>query len=202
MHSRFIRVGSVSLIIAVLFSLNAAFFQPTALAQEAEPELPVGDFRLLIKEEFILEQFETQLAPFAEELSAYGLTLSDPSIDFRDNNRIDVSATTELPLANTTITVRPTVTVAITAANNQMSILIEGVTMEGLALPATLLGAQLEGVQKQAEVQINEALIAVAQYFDIELAYVGTTEDLLILDFNFNFRFFNFDRDAEAEGES
>jgi hypothetical protein len=197
MHNRFVRVATAGLIVVLLFSLNAWLFPSTMFAQEDTPELPVGDFRLLIKEEFILEQIETQLAPFTESLSAYGLTLSDPSIDFRDNNRIDVSATTELPLGNNTITVRPTVTVAITAANNQMSIAIEGVTLEGMALPGALLGPQLESFQEQAQTQINEALVAVERLGGLELAYIGTTEDLLILDFNFNLQFYELDQDEE-----
>lgn len=191
MHNRRVRVGVVVLMAAFLFGLNSWLAPSSLHAQEITTDVPVGDFRLLFKEEFILEQIETQLAPFAEGLTVMGMPLSDPSVDFRENNRIDVSVTTELPFGGNPVTVRPTVTVAMTATNNQIEIAIEGVSLEGLALPPALLGAQLEPIQAQAQTRINEALVAVERLLGLELAYIGTTEDLLIVDFNFNLLFYD-----------
>ena len=153
----------------------------------------------MIKEEFILEQLETQVLPLLGNLSAFGLVLEDPSIDLRDDNVIDVSVTTELPVGNTPLTVRPTVSIGVAAAENQLSLTIEGVSLEGLALPATLLGPQIETFQETAEIQINEALIAVERLGGISLAYIATTEDLLILDFNFDLQFYEIDPASGAD---
>ena len=159
-------------------------------AQEEIPEMPVGDFRLVLTEAFLVEQLETQIAPFIDELSVYGFTISDPEINLRDGNRIDVSVTTDLPLGNQTLTVRPTVTVAVAAADNEMSFTIEGISMEGLALPASLSGSQLEEVQTQGQEQINKLLATISRLGGIEMVYIGTTDDLLILDFNFDLKFY------------
>lgn len=155
------------------------------------PEMPVGDFRIVLTEAFLIEQIETQVEPFIDSLSAYGFTISDPEINLRAGNRIDVTVTTDVPLGGRVLTVRPTVTVALAAADNAMTIEIEGIAMEGLALPASLLGSQLEDVQVQGEAQINEMLVLVERLGGIELAYIGTTEDTLVLDFNFDLTFYD-----------
>lgn len=175
----------------VLLSLVLGIAPTSVRAQSDIPEMPVGDFRIVLTEAFLVEQLETQIMPFIADLSAYGFTISDPEINLRDGNRIDVTVTTDVPLGNRTLTVRPTVTVAISAADNEMSIEIEGIAMEGLALPANLLGSQLETVQAQGQVQINELLTIVERLGGIELAYVGTTEDMLVLDFNFDLTFYD-----------
>jgi hypothetical protein len=190
MHKRFAQLRIGGLLVVLLLSISMVMAPSTVTAQEGTPELPVGDFRLVIKEEFILEQLETQVIPFIGSLSAYGLTLEDPAINLRDDNLIDISVTTELPVGNRTLTVRPTISIAVAAAENQLTMVIEGVSLEGLALPATLLGPQVESFQEQAEVQINQALLAVERLGGISLAYIGTTEDLLILDFNFDLQFY------------
>lgn len=198
MHKRLAHVGIGGLIV-VLLVIGSLLAPPAALAQEEIPELPVGDFRLIIKEEFILQQLETQVLPLLGSLSAFGMPLEDPSIDLRDDNVIDVSITTELPVGNATLTVRPTVSIGVVAAENQLSLTIEGVSLEGLALPATLLGPQIETFQGEAERQINEALVAVERLGGVSLAYIATTEDLLILDFNFDLQFYEIPSESGAE---
>lgn len=190
MHKRLTQLGIGGLIVVLLLSISMLLVPTAAIAQEEIPELPVGDFRLILKEEFILNQLETQVLPFLGNLSAYGLTLEDPEIDLRDGNRIDISVTTELPVGNRTLSVRPTISIGLAAEDNQMSLTIEGISLQGLALPATLLGPQVETFQEQAEIQINQALIAIERLGGISLAYIGTTEDLLILDFNFDLQFY------------
>ena len=177
---------AVSLLVSVLLVLGVS---TAANAQDGVPEMPQGDFRVVFTEAFLVEQLETQIAPFIDNLSAYGFTISDPEIDLRDDNRIDVTVTTDVPLGSRTLTVRPTVTVALSAADNEMSIAIEEISMEGLSLPTSLLGEQLETVQAEGQVQINELLTIVERLGGIELAYVGITEDLLVLDFNFDLTF-------------
>jgi hypothetical protein len=190
MHKRLTQLGIGGLIVVLLLSMSMLLAPTTAIAQAQIPELPVGDFRLVIKEEFILEQLETQVIPFLGNLSAYGLTLEEPEINLRDGNVIDISVTTELPMGNRTLSVRPTISIGLTAEDNQLSLTIEGISLQGLALPATLLGPQVEAFQDQAEMQINQALIAIERLGGISLAYIGTTEDLLILDFNFDLQFY------------
>ncbi len=185
------RLSGLMVAVCSLLVILALLATPgTVRAQGEIPEMPVGDFRLVLTEAFLVEQLETQIAPFIDELSVYGFTISDPAIDLRDGNLIDVSMTTDLPLGNQTLTVRPTVTVAVTAVDNEMSFTIEGISMEGLALPASLLGSQLEEVQTQGQEQINKLLATVARLGGIEMVYIGTTDDLLILDFNFDLTFY------------
>jgi hypothetical protein len=199
MHKHLAQVGIGRLMIVLLLGIILLLTPSAVTAQEESPDLPVGDFRLVIKEEFILEQLETQVLPLLGNLSAFGLTLQDPSIDLRNDNVIDVSVTTDLPVGNNTLTVRPTVSIGVAAAENQLSLTIEGVSLEGLALPASLLGPQIESFQEAAEIQINEALIAVERLGGISLAYIATTEDLLILDFNFDLQFYEIDPASGAD---
>jgi hypothetical protein len=192
MHKHLAQSGIGGLLVVLILSISMLLVPAAALAQEETPELPVGDFRLVIKEEFILEQLETQIMPFIGSLSAYGLTLEDPELDLRDGNVIDISITTELPMGNRTLSVRPTISIGLAVEDNQLSLIIEGISLQGLALPAALLGPQIEAFQEQAEIQINEALFSIERLSGISLAYIGTTEDLLILDFNFDLQFFEF----------
>ena len=197
MHKCFVRAGQIVFMVTLLFSLSTLLLQPTALAQDEVSEIPAGDFRLVVREEFIVEQLETQFGPFIDNLSAYGLPMEDPAIDLRADSRIDVSVTTELPFGDRTVSMRPTVTVALAAVDNQMSLAIEGVSLEGLSLPGNLLAPQLEEVQQQLEEQINEALAQVARLGGLELVYIATTEDLLILDFNFSLAFYQLEPESE-----
>jgi hypothetical protein len=190
MHRIKARAARLTLLIVLVF-LCTASLQTVVFAQE---ELPPGDFRLVIKEAFILEQMETQFKPLLDNLSNYGIPLEDPVIDLQDNNRIAISATTEVPFLNRPVTVRPTLLVALAVEDNRMTFDIERIDLEGISLPAALIAPQIEGIQQQLETQINMALQQFSRLIGLELVSIGTTEDLLILDFDFNYEFYRFDQ--------
>lgn len=185
------------LLVMIVFLGAQMIAQPAALAQEELPDVPEGDFRLVVKEAFIIEQMEGQFRSLINNLSAYGIPMEEPVIDLRPGNKIDVSATTELPLGNRTLSVRPTVTIALAAEDNQMTLSIESVSLEGLALPASLIAPQIEGIQEQLQTQINSALRSAARLGGLELVAIGTTEEVLILDFDFTLEFYRTDEAVE-----
>jgi hypothetical protein len=190
MHRFRARAGRLTLLVVLVF-LCTASLQSVVFAQE---ELPPGDFRIVIRESFLLEQMETQFQPILNNLPSYGIPLEEPAINLLPDNRIAVSATTQVPFLNRPVTVRPTVTIALAAENNRMSLEIESVNLEGIALPAALIAPQIEGIQTQLETQINLVLEQFSRIFELELVGIGTTEDLLILDFEFNYEFYRFDQ--------
>ncbi len=162
----------------------------TAHAQESIPEVPTGDFRLVVKEAFIIEQIEGQFKSFIQNISAYGIPIGDPEIDLKAGNKIEISATTELPLGSRTLEVRPTVVIGLSAEDNQMMFTVESVRLEGMALPASLIAPQIEGIQAGLQEQINVALIQTARLSGLELVAIHTTEDLIMLDFDFTLEFY------------
>lgn len=185
------RLAGVLLAMTVLFTQWPAI--APAYAQERIPEIPDGDFRFVVKEDFIVEQMEGQFKSFIEDLSAYGIPIGDPEIDLKDDNMIEVSATTELPLGTRTLEVRPTVVILLAAEDNQMTLTVESVRLEGLALPASLIAPQIEGIQEQLQEQLNTTLVQTQRLIGLELAAIYTTEEVLILDFDFNLEFYRVD---------
>lgn len=204
--SRWLLVGVLSVGMLAGAALISSWGQPgISLAQEEPaPEeadveevilpdvqpLPAGDFRLVFRESFLLEQLETQVLPYISGFSAGDLFVENPAIDLRPDNVIDISADTELALGDNILPLRPTISMSIAAEENRISLTIEAVTVQGVRLPAALLASQLQPLQDLAEEQINFALTQAADVASLELVRIETTEDLIALDFNFGFQFF------------
>ncbi len=192
MQRRFVQAILTILTMLLLAGAPAGGVQSAPPAQSVVPD---GDFRITIREDFIIEQMTGQFQPFLTSLSVGGMPIEEPAIDLRPDNRIDVSATTVVPFLNTDVTVRPTITVAIFVEENQMQFSVETISLEGVALPGNLITPQIEELQQQVQGRINEGLSDMARLFGVELVDIITTEEVMMIDFDFTLEFFQFDQE-------
>ncbi len=103
--------------------------------------------------------------------------LSNPDVQLLPGNRANV--TVDLRMFNT-LTVRPTVTLALTVQNHKIHSQIIATQFSGFSAPASVVESRLRYVENQMELTINSQLLANLSEAGLQLDSLQTTNTQLI----------------------
>jgi hypothetical protein len=167
-------VAAVSLFMGVQFSLSA----PSAFAQAPDTD---ADIQITLSEQFIASQVSQQVNALLATQAGLQFQVQNPEVNLQPNNRIGVSASVSMPLWGMMVDLAPVIILSVTAQDNQVSLQIAEVDLEGVALPIQIFSQQLRQAEVMAEQQANIALQQLAAQTNMQLVSISTTDDSLTL---------------------
>jgi hypothetical protein len=163
----------VILMLAVGLLAGTSLTPQTAVAQTAPP----SDIRITITESFINHILTT---PMVTDITA-GLPtpVEIRGLNLLPENRLDLTVFTELPAPFGATEL--TLTIALTAADQDLTVTIETLTIRGASLPANnpLLAGQIAPIQQQIQTAASDGLAGLAESAGLTLSGISTTETLI-----------------------
>jgi hypothetical protein len=164
-----IALGILALISGMLFS--SFNFQNTFAA--TSPAQPVQDspvIQIMVQESYI--------NTLVKEALKDNPILSNPVVDLHSGNA--ASVTVNLQLAGT-LSLKPTAMLHFGVVNHRVVIDITEITVQGFAIPTSIIRPQLQTVTDDMEAQINQVVGAMEKETGLELTSLNTSETQLII---------------------
>ncbi len=162
--------------LAVGLLVGTSLSPQTAVAQTTSSSA----IRVTVTESFISYMLTT---PTVQDIVA-GLPtpVEIRGIDFKPDNRIDLTVFTELPAPFGATEL--TLTIALAAANDDLTLTIETLTVRGASLPANnpLLAPQIAPIQEQMQTAASDGLAGLADSAGLVLSGIRTTDTLIIVE--------------------
>jgi hypothetical protein len=104
--------------------------------------------------------------------------LSNPVVDLHNGDTASVAVNLQFAGA---LSLRPTAQLHFTVVNNRVQIEITEITVQGFAIPTSVIRPQLQTVTSDMESQINQVIVAMENETGLELTSLKTTETELII---------------------
>ena len=104
--------------------------------------------------------------------------LSNPVVDLRSGDT--ASVTVNLQFAGA-LSLKPTALLHFTVVNNRVEIEIIKITVQGIAIPTSVIRPQLQTVTSDMESQINQVIVAMENETGLQLTSLNTSETELII---------------------
>jgi hypothetical protein len=86
------------------------------------------------------------------------------------------------PVLEQDLTVRPVVTLSVSAVDEQVQVGVEAISVSGIVIPTQLIAAQLNEVETMLGQQVEAALQQLTDASNLRLVGISTTADTLTLD--------------------
>lgn len=134
------------------------------------------DVRVLIGERYVNSQM---LAALKNDPA-----LQNPTIDVLPPNRARGTATVNLKILGTTLSLRPSVLMHFEAVNGRATMTVDSIDLGGFAVPASAIQNDIDRIQKVAEEQINTDIQNAVRGTNLKLSGISATDDSLVIDFN------------------
>jgi hypothetical protein len=134
------------------------------------------DVRVIIGEKYVNSQMLVALRNDP--------ALQDPTIDMLPPNRARGTATVNLKILGTTLSLRPGVLMHFDVANGRATMTVDSIDLGGLSVPTNAIQNDIERIQKVAEDQINVDIQNAIRGTNLKLSGISATDDSLVIDFN------------------
>ncbi|MEZ4636993.1 MAG: hypothetical protein R2873_16660 [Caldilineaceae bacterium] len=164
--------------IVVLFLAASLLLGPSLAPQQALAQS--SDIRITITEDFVSYILTQPMV--TDVLATLPTPVENPRINVKPDNKIDLTIFTELPppFGATELTL----TLGMTAANGDLTVTIETLTIRGASLPANnpLLAPQIAPIQEQIQSAVSDGLAGLGDSAGLQLSGFSTTETLIIVE--------------------
>lgn len=166
--------SAVFLIAGSTFSMNGVPGQSTLVVTNVAANNPATtnpEVQILVDQAYVSKIVNNEISKDPN--------FSNAVVDLRPPNLALITMDVSI---SSLLTVRPTVTLAFAASNNQVQIQITRVEMGGYSIPLSLLQGPLDNITQMIQNQINAPTDAMQQQTGLELTHVSATDTDLILD--------------------
>ncbi|HEY6040633.1 MAG TPA: hypothetical protein VIX58_00765 [Anaerolineae bacterium] len=134
------------------------------------------DVRVIVGEKYVNSQMLIALKNDS--------TLQNPTVDLLPPNRARGTATVNLKILGTTLSLRPSALMHFDAVNGRATMMLDSLDLGGFALPTNAIQSDIERLEKVAEDQINIDIQNAIRGTNLKLSGISATDDSLVIDFN------------------
>jgi hypothetical protein len=164
----------------VILMLAVGLLAGTSLTpQSAVAQTTPSAIRITITESFINHMLTTPMV--TDVLAGLPTPVEIRGLNILPDNRLDLTVFTALPppFGATELTL----TIALAAANQDLTLTIETLTIRGASLPASnpLLAGQIAPIQAQIQTAASDALAGLADSAGLVLSGINTSETLITI---------------------